>query len=250
MKIQIWMAVALGVATGFAQAASVVGNWQGTLDANGVKLRLGLHISEKAPGEYTSTLDSIDQGAMGIPVAKTSFSASTLHFEIPALRIEYTGKLSADGNEIAGTFTQGAQLPLTFERVGKVETLNRPQNPKPPFPYQSIDITYPGDGATLGATLTIPHGAGPFPAAILITGSGPQDRDETILGHKPFLVIADYLTRRGIAVLRADDRGVGKSTGSSTQATIDEMASDVLSGVAVPEIQKRDRRNAHRRDRA
>ncbi|MDP8982639.1 MAG: alpha/beta fold hydrolase [Acidobacteriota bacterium] len=215
----------------WAQPA-IEGTWQGTLQAGGVPLRLGLHISRGASGLLSSTLDSIDQGAMGLPVKETTFSSRNLHLEMPNLKATYEGTLSDDGTEIAGTFTQGMPLPLTFRRVDKVEILKRPQNPKPPFPYDAVDVTYETKaGIRLAGTLTSPRGEGPFPAAILITGSGPQDRDETLFQHKPFWVIADYLTRRGIAVLRVDDRGVGKSTGQSTQATIDDMADDVLAGV-------------------
>jgi uncharacterized protein len=110
--------------------------------------------------------------------------------------------------------------------------LNRPQNPKPPYPYDAQDVAYETSaGIKLAGTLTLPRGPGPFPAAIMITGSGPQDRDEALMGHKPFLVIADYLTRRGIAVLRLDDRGVGGSTGNSMRETLDDMAGDVVIGV-------------------
>lgn len=212
--------------------SGIEGNWQGTLDVGAAKLRLGLHVTKNASGEFTSTLDSIDQGARGIPVKVTTFSANALHLELPNLHATYDGKLSADGNEISGTFVQGAPFPLIFKRVEKVETLNRPQNPKPPFPYDAQEVTYePAAGIKLAGTLTLPRGQGPFPAALLITGSGPQDRDETLLGHKPFLVIADYLTRRGIAILRVDDRGVGGSTGKSTNETLDDMAGDVVAGV-------------------
>ncbi|MBZ5612090.1 MAG: alpha/beta fold hydrolase [Acidobacteriia bacterium] len=216
----------------WAQPAGVEGTWQGTLDTGTAKLRLGLHVTKNAGG-YTSRLDSIDQGVMGVPVASTTFSGNTLHFELPASGVKFEGTLSADGQEIAGTFTQGAPLPLSFKRVEKVDTVSRPQNPKPPFPYESLDVSYENKtgGVKLAGTLTVPRGGGPFPAAIMITGSGPQDRDETIVEHKPFLVIADYLARRGIAVLRVDDRGVGRSTGNSYRATIGDMAGDVLAGV-------------------
>jgi uncharacterized protein len=109
----------------------------------------------------------------------------------------------------------------------------RPQNPNPPFPYQAVEVSYENKagGVKLAGTLTLPRGTGRFPAAILITGSGPEDRDETMLGHKPFWVIADYLTRRGIAVLRVDDRGVGGSTGDAMNATIEDQAGDVLAGI-------------------
>jgi hypothetical protein len=210
----------------------IEGNWQGTLDVGAAKLRLGLHVTKNAQGEFSSKLDSIDQGAMGIPVKVTTFVGTTLHLELPNLQATYNGTLSADGSEISGTFLQGSPFALTFKRVATVETLNRPQNPKPPFPYDAQDVAYETKaGIKLAGTLTLPRGAGPFPAAILITGSGPQDRDESLLGHKPFLVIADYLTRRAIAVLRMDDRGVGGSTGNSTQATLDDMADDVLADV-------------------
>jgi uncharacterized protein len=162
----------------------------------------------------------------------TTFSANALHLELPNLHAIYDGTLSADGGEIRGTFVQGAALPLVFKRVEKLETLNRPQNPKPPYPYDAQDVVYEASaGIKLAGTLTLPRGPGPFPAALLITGSGPQDRDESLLGHKPFLVIADYLTRRGIAILRVGDRGVGGSTGSSTRETLDDMGADVVTGV-------------------
>ncbi|MGD0296888.1 MAG: alpha/beta fold hydrolase [Bryobacteraceae bacterium] len=162
----------------------------------------------------------------------TTFSANALHLELPNLHATYDGTLSADGWEIRGTFVQGAALPLVFKRVEKLETLNRPQNPKPPYPYEAQDLVYETSaGIKLAGTLTLPRGPGPFPAALLITGSGPQDRDESLLGHKPFLVIADYLTRRGIAILRVGDRGVGGSTGSSTRETLDDMGADVVTGV-------------------
>jgi len=225
-------AVAGLAAVGLWAQASVEGTWQGTLDVGAAKLRLGLHVSKSPQGEFSSTLDSIDQGAMGIPVKVTTFSGDKLHLELPNLKATFDGALSADGKQIAGTFVQGVPLPLVFKRVEKVDTVNRPQNPKPPFPYDAVDVSYENkSGIKLAGTLTLPRGAGPFPAAVMITGSGPQDRDEALLGHKPFLVIADYLTRRGIAILRVDDRGVGGSTGKSTEETLDDMAGDVVTGV-------------------
>ncbi|MDQ6760774.1 MAG: alpha/beta fold hydrolase [Acidobacteriota bacterium] len=223
--------LALGIA--FAQPPGIEGDWHGTLNTGAVQVRLGLHITKTSTGEYTSTLDSIDQAQMGLPITRTSFSGRTLHFEFLAAHIEFDGTLAADGSRIDGTFTQGVQLPLTFTRGNATEPVKRTQKPQAPFPYDSVDVSYQNmaGGVTLAGTLTFPRGGGPLPAAILITGSGPQDRDETILGHKPFLVIADYLARRGIAVLRLDDRGVGKSTGNSRRATIDDMAADVLAGV-------------------
>jgi hypothetical protein len=224
---QIMWVMALASAAG---AQTVEGNWQGTLDVGAMKLRLGLHVSKTGTG-WKSTFDSIDQAANGLPVATTTVDGAALHFEMPAMHISYDGKLSADGAQIAGTFTQGAPFPLTFKRVDKVEEVKRPQTPKAPFPYDAIEVTYENRLGKLAGTLTVPRGAGPFPAAILITGSGPQNRDEELFGHKPFWVIADYLSRRGIAVLRLDDRGVGGSTGKSSNETLDDMVTDVLSGV-------------------
>lgn len=220
---------ALGTAA-WAQG-SLAGSWQGALEAGAVKLRIALHITKNEKGEWSSTFDSIDQGAMGIPIKVTTVTGSSLHLEMPAMHVIIDGKLSADGNEITGTFTQGIGLPLLLKRVERTETLNRPQTPKAPFPYDAIEVSYENKLGKLAGTLTVPHGTGPFPAAIMITGSGPENRDEEVFGHKPFLIIADYLSRHGIAVLRLDDRGVGGSAGSSSHQTIDEMADDVLSGV-------------------
>ncbi len=225
----VWIGLAATAA--LCAQAGIEGTWQGTLDAGAMKLRLGLRVTKNAAGELSSTLDSIDQRAMGIP-AKVTLSGNAVHLALPSLNAKYDGTLSADGKEIGGTFVQGATLPLVFKRVETVEALNRPQDPKPPFPYDAQDVGYETkSGIKLAGTLTLPRGQGPFPAAIMITGSGPQDRDESLLGHKPFLVIADYLTRRGIAILRVDDRGVGGSTGKSTETSIEEMADDVVTGV-------------------
>jgi uncharacterized protein len=138
-----------------------------------------------------------------------------------------------DGDRIEGTFTQGGQpLPFFLEREAEPTAL-RPQEPLPPFPYLEEEVTYASGDVTLAGTLTLPPGDARVPALLLITGSGPQDRDEEILGHKPFLVIADHLTRAGYAVLRVDDRGVGGSTGDDALATYDELLGDVLEGVAL-----------------
>jgi len=219
-----WMGLFVAAAGAWAQPL-LDGTWQGTLDAGAVKLRLALHISHSG-GEYKSTLDSLDQSALGIPVNETTVTGNVLHFEIARLRASYEGTLSTDGNSIRGTFTQGAAMPLELRRVDKIEAPLRPQMPKPPFPYRSEEVKIESGRETLSGTLTSPQGNGPFPAAILITGSGTHDRDETLFGHKPFWVIADYLTQRGIAVLRVDDRP------DKAQSTFDDLAKDVLAEVA------------------
>ncbi len=328
-------------------AQGVTGDWSGTLQINGAELRLVLHISKNADGTLKSTLDSIDQGATGIPVSSTTLKDSTLNLKVNAVNGTYEGKVNAAASEIAGTWTQGAALPLTFHRGGvaakpapksakatdidgdwlgildtgmgklrlllhitntdqdlianvdsldqgangivvnsitrdkaslkfemksiagsydgtitagvssltgtwtqagkswplefkrlknasELEEPQRPQNPVKPYPYREEDVVYNNSKADveLAATITLPEGKGPFPAVLLICGSGPHDRDESLMGHKPFLVLADHLTRKGIVVLRADKRGVGKSSGDYPKAVMADFASDADAGVA------------------
>lgn len=216
---------------------SIVGRWQGTLAIGpDAKLRVIFNIQTKAKGGLQATLDSPDQGATGIPVDTVAFTNRTLRLAIKAIVGSYEGTLSKDNKTLAGTWTQsGNALPLVMTRTAKTAAAaRRPQEPAKPYPYDEEEVTYPGGAAdiTLAGTLTRPRNGGPFPVVLLITGSGPQNRDEALLGHKPFLVLADYLTRRGIAVLRVDDRGVGGSTGAFARATTLDFAGDVLAGVA------------------
>ena len=229
------LAIVLSGATA-AGAQNLAGDWLGTLSVGAVNLRLVLRITAGPDGGLSATLDSIDQGAKGIPVSSIAVKDTTLTLALPAINGSYQGRINADGDTIDGTWTQGGSLPLVFRRVKDPAVLipKRPQHPVPPYPYRQEDITYanPNANVTLAATLTIPTGPGPFPAVLLITGSGPQDRDEALMGHRPFLVLADYLTRSGIAVLRADDRGFAKSTGNYATATTVDFASDAEAGVA------------------
>lgn len=217
------------------QPSSVVGSWVGDLmPMPGIELRLVFHITE-ANGVLQTTMDSPDQGVRGIPVAQTRFEADTLILEIPGVAGRFQG-LRTSVDTIEGTWEQGGQaFALRLDRRDP-STLGRarPQEPRPPFPYLEEDVRYPNAeaGIHLAGTLTLPPGDGPFPAAILITGSGAQDRDETILGHKPFWVLADNLTRQGIAVLRSDDRGVGASEGVFALATSEDFATDVAAALA------------------
>ena len=194
-----------------------------------------MHVGKTAEGKLTAKMDSPDQGARGLKVDTIALDKTALSFEMKALLGKYEGKLNAEGTEAAGTWTQaGNSFPLTLKKTDKATELRRPQTPRAPFPYKAVEVSYPNKtgGVTLAGTLTEPEGPGPFPALILISGSGPQDRDETLFEHKPFLVLADTLTRRGIAVLRVDDRGVGGSTGSLSSSTSDDFAGDVLAGIA------------------
>jgi pimeloyl-ACP methyl ester carboxylesterase len=219
-------------------ASAIEGAWMGALDVPpGIKLRVVFHVATSGDG-LTATMDSLDQNASGIPVSKVTRNGSTIVFDMPNIGGRFEGQLDNNAATIAGTWSQGGNsFPLTLTRVKDISVLqlSRPQEPKRPYPYRDEDVAYENPAAAgikLAATLTLPNGKGPFPAAVLITGSGPQDRDEAIMGHKPFLVLADYLTRRGIAVLRADDRGIGKSGGNFATATSADFATDAEAGVA------------------
>jgi len=216
--------------------SDIDGAWLGTLDAGAVKLRVAFHFLTTAAG-LTAKMDSLDQGAKGLMVTTVSRNGVSLKLELKQLDGTFEGTIDAPRMTIAGTWTQGGRsLSLVLTRVKDTADLElrRPQTPAKPYPYREEEVTYENTAArlTLAATLTLPNGRGPFPAVVLITGSGPQDRDESLMGHRPFLVLADYLTRHGIAVLRADDRGVGKSGGSFATATTADFATDAEAGIA------------------
>ncbi len=222
-----------------AKPSDIDGAWMGLLDTGTVKLHVVFHIVNTADG-LTATMDSPDQGVTGMPTSAVTRDGASLKIEAKGIEGVYQGKISADLSSIDGTWTQGGggALPLVLKRVtdkDKAELEHkRPQVPTKPYPYREEEVTYDNkvQNVTLAATLTIPQGKGPFPGVVLITGSGPQDRDESLLGHKPFLILSDYLTRHGIAVLRADDRGTGKSTGVFANATTADFATDTEAGIA------------------
>jgi pimeloyl-ACP methyl ester carboxylesterase len=230
-------------------AQSLAGDWQGTLAAAGVNLRLVIHLAQRPTGEFQGTLDSPDQGARGIPLAGVAVENGRVRFTVPQVGGTFEGTLNETRTTIDGAWTQGASLPLKLTRsegaAAAAAAVRRPQTPQAPFSYREELVSYANSaaGIALAGTLTIPSGTGPFSAVLLVTGSGPQDRDETILGHRPFLVIADGLTRRGIAVLRADDRGVGKSTGTFATAATSDFVTDAAAGIEYlrsrPEVDRR-----------
>ncbi len=218
----------------FASDKNIVGTWQGTLKIQTMELRVVFHIQTDSTGTMKAALDSPDQGAKGIPVDNVSTTMDSISLTINAIGGSYEGIAQPGDSTISGTWKQGGlSLPLDLHRSQEVAELRRPQEPKPPFPYDAEEISYENTdaGITFAGTFTKPRSGGPFPAVLLITGSGPQNRDEELFGHKPFLVIADYLTRRGIAVLRVDDRGTGKSTGVFGTATTKDFAGDVRAGI-------------------
>jgi len=206
----------------------LVGTWMGRLESNGAYLRLVFNISVTAQDTLKATLESPDQGTIILPMGNVIVTGDDMIMESKFIGGKYTGKVISE-KKIDGTWTQsGMTFPLVLDRQEKPVTLIRPQQPVPPFPYQAEEVFFENKvgGLTLAGTLTLPEGDGPFPAAVLITGSGAQDRDEALMGHKPFAVIADHLTRNGIAVLRYDDRGVGKSQGTYSTATSADLATD------------------------
>ncbi len=211
----------------------ITGDWNGALKVGGMQLRLVFHITKTDAG-LTATMDSPDQGAKGIPMSKATFENQVLTVELDAAKIQYTGTL--DNKEVVtGTFNQAGQsfpLNLTRKAIEKVE-VKRPQEPVKPYPYYSEEVTFVNtkDSISLAGTLTLPKKEGKFPVVVLITGSGPQNRDEELMGHKPFLVLSDYLTRNGIGVLRFDDRGTFASKGNFAKATTNDFATDVESAV-------------------
>ena len=220
-----------------AEAAPVIvidgldGSWTGQLDRDAIQLEFTLNVETGEDGTSAS-LDSVTQGAFGIPVAGLEREGDTVRFRVPAANVTYEGQLDAEGRVLTGNWQRPGfdDAVVRFERQSiDVERPSRPQTPVAPFPYREFDVRIDNpaaEGVTLAGTLTLPQGEGPFPAAVLISGSGPQDRNETVWTHQPFAVLADHLTRHGIAVLRYDDRGYADSTGDFASSTSMDFASD------------------------
>ncbi len=200
--------------------AQIEGYWEGQIDLGVQKLEMAFDIKAAENG-YSATLDVPAQGAFDIPVDEITFQEGQLQLKMNAMDASYSGVLK--DSAIEGNFTQrGMTFPLNLARAEKKEQQKtRPQDPQPPFNYRAEEVTFTNkkEGNTLAGTLTIPEGDGPFPALVLVSGSGQQNRDEELMNHRPFWVIADYLSRRGVAVLRYDDRGMGGSTGEVLNAT-------------------------------
>ncbi|MEM7655540.1 MAG: alpha/beta fold hydrolase, partial [Bacteroidota bacterium] len=216
-----------------------VGSWEGTLNVQGISLRVVFHVSE-ADGDYKSTMDSPDQQAFGIPTDATTWSDGQLQIKAGKMSMNFIGQL--EGDQIVGTFQQnGMDFPLRLTRQTEEQTTtppkpeSRPQEPQElPYQQESVNIPVSAGGHSLGGTLTLPADGKFSQTVILISGSGPQDRDEYLpsANHRPFLVLSDHLTRQGIAVLRYDDRGVGKSTGDFAAATTADLAEDAAAAFA------------------
>lgn len=226
MKLHRIFSLFLLVLVSFAVSAqTAAGDWSGRLDIGQAVLTLTFHFTFQGD-RYAGSMDSPDQGVYGLEADSVVTDGHRLSVHIAKAGIRYEATLEGD-SILRGTFIQGpARLPLDLRQTDLFAM--RPQTPRPPFPYRSeeVSITNPQDGVTLAGTLTLPAGGKPSRAVILLTGSGTQDRDETLFHHRPFLVLADYLTRQGIAVLRCDDRGAGHSTGNPSTATTETGASD------------------------
>lgn len=220
-------------AIGFsAEANSLNGAWRGEISVGQFRIPLVFNFTETSPDSVGCTIDSPSQGAKGIPATVTRCSGDSITVECRMIGATYTAGVTTDS--ICGTFTQrGIKLPLIL-RPEEALSARRPQTPAAPFPYFTTDTTFvSADGTRLAATLTIPAttSSSRIPAVVMVSGSGPQNRDEELFDHKPFAVIADFLARKGIASLRYDDRGTGASTGDFSRATIKDFKEDARSGV-------------------
>lgn len=229
------------------------GRWEGTAKLNSATLRQILRITTTPARGTVMLYDSPDQMAMGIPVENFTRDGRAVTFALVGGVSKFAGTFSDDMTQLTGTLTTTvndnvAEVTLTRAKGDVAQgPPARPQTPKAPFPYKVEEVAFANPAwpdVHLAGTLTLPEGKGSFPAAVMITGSGGQDRDETMLGHHPFAVIADHLTRHGIAVLRFDDRGIGKSTGDYAAATSADLATDANAAVAYLMTRKDIRRSA------
>lgn len=216
-----------------APRPSLSGNWSGEV----ATLEFTFHLTDPASGPRAATLDIIEQNVRGLVVDFQAPGDSVYLRLSKPIAAQFTGRRSADGRQLTGEWQQGLRaFPLTLTRAGAGEATGpkRPQQLHAPFPYQSADVTFRNEkaGISLAGTYTLPADMGPFPAVVLLTGSGPEDRNETYQGHQPFAVLADYLTRHGIAVLRFDDRGVGQSGGTLKGTTSADYTTDAQAALA------------------
>lgn len=230
LKCMMGLTALLAATSAWAQQA--VGDWNGKLAVGAISLRIAVSVTQAANGTLSGTLASPDQGAATMPLSEVTFANTKFSFTLPSIGARYEANWDADVGGWAGTWSQGSAMPLLL-MPGKLVAINRPQEPKPPFPYTQEEAAIDSvAGVRLACTLTRPKMSGPLPAALLVSGSGSQDRDEALLGHKPFAVLADYLTRAGIVVLRCDDRGTAKSTGNFSTALTRDFAEDATAAVA------------------
>ena len=230
----ILIALVLMSCTPKSRDEGIEGFWESTLKYPGIEERIVFKFFRMPDGTLKAAMFRPDVTDGEIPVSKLALEDGHLHLEITSLNVSFDGQIRHEGSVIEGQWKHRAfSQPLSLRRVTEVSKRRRPQEPVPPYPYDKEDVVYTNTDAQcqLAGTLILPRQVRPCPAVLLISGGGAQNRDGMILGHRPFLVLADYLSRRGIAVLRADDRGVGASTGDRSQATSEDYAKDALAGV-------------------
>lgn len=227
----------LRACVGIGQEAQ--GSWRGSLAIQGASLPLIFHLRQDDAGNWAGDMASPAQSATRVALNKVEVRGDSLLLEQKQLGLSFKGQIGSDG-KLRGQFSQRSlHVNMEFEKFVDRPRL-RPQLPKPPYNYDTLKVSFVNDmdAVRLAGTLSFPKGVGKRPAVILVTGSGPQDRDETIEGHQPFKVIADYLTKQGVVVLRYDERGVGQSTGNYTNSTIGDFSKDVIAGVSFLRKQK------------
>ena len=217
----------------FTNAQQITGSWNGALKIPSGQINIIFNIGNE-DGNYQVAMDIPTQNVKGMKAGSATLDEKKVTVNFEMIKSVYVGELSSDST-ITGEWQQnGFKFPLVFSRNVSGNTgPKRPQTPQQPCPYSEKKVRFENRKAevTLGGTLTIPHGNGSFPAVVLVSGSGPQNRDSELFGHKPFAVIADYLSRNGIAVLRYDDRGVGTSTGDFAKATTYDFAEDAAAAL-------------------
>lgn len=216
-----------------SQSTTLEGYWKGPLKLTNRDVPLIFHFVRQPDGAYKGTFDSPDENLSGLRCSMITITSDSLHMEMEVVKSIYDGRIMND--TIVGKWKQrGAELPLTLYRITVKDAIQlKPQTPIPPFPYNTEDVQYKNTDGKInyGGTITYPKDAEKHPAIVLISGSGQQDRDCSIMGHKWFLVLADYLTRKGFVVLRVDDRGMGQTTGDVLNATDADFAIDVEQGI-------------------
>jgi len=225
-------------------AQNITGTWQGDLNVQGKHIPVVFHIAKDISNKLSASFDSPSQNVFNLKCSDVIVKADSVSIFLAAVNIKYVGLLGNDKRHLSGLWFQGpGSLTLTLDKTSESASVvleKRPQTPQQPYPYESeeIEFTNPDQSIKYGGTLTYPKSSGAmskhpikYPAVVLITGSGQQDRDETIFGHKSFAVIADYLTKKGFAVLRVDDRGMGKTTGDYASSSSLDFARDVEVGI-------------------
>ena len=220
--------------TNLSKSKKFDGYWSGNINVGATELELVIKVKHLENDSIHASLDSPDQGVKDIAVSEVIIREDSLIIKVKKLNASYKGHLINDSTMEGSWKQSGKSFPLNVKKVDKINELRRPQEPKPPYPYLEQEVSFMNkkDNITLGGTLTYPKGNGPFITVVMVTGSGQQNRDEELMGHKPFKVIADFLTRNGIAVLRIDDRGIGTSGGNISTSTTFDFVKDINAAIA------------------